>query len=132
MTDQAIKRNAVARAICTACHENPDHPGDTGGNQYRWQDYLEAADAAIAAMTDEGNIALNRDGIVVKVGQVWRDLDKRMEGRHCKIIAVLDGRAHMNRCLPNGRVTTQAVTKVGILRMHRGSTGWALVSDVTG
>jgi len=52
MKDQAAKRIAVARAICTACHENPDHIGDAGGNQYRWQDYLVAADAAIAAIAD--------------------------------------------------------------------------------
>lgn len=44
------KREAVARAICAACHENPDHQGDARGNEFRWQDYLEPADAAIAAM----------------------------------------------------------------------------------
>ena len=53
MSDQAAKRIAVARAICTACHENPDHKGDAGGNQYRWQDYLDVADAAIAAMSGD-------------------------------------------------------------------------------
>ena len=52
MTVQSAKRISVARAICTACHENPDHIGDAGGNQYRWQDYLVAADAAIAAIAD--------------------------------------------------------------------------------
>lgn len=41
----------VARAICAECGENPDHKGDARGNQFRWQDYLSAADAAIAAMT---------------------------------------------------------------------------------
>ena len=40
----------VARAICKACEENPDHPGDARGNQYRWQDYVEVAKAAINAM----------------------------------------------------------------------------------
>ena len=129
MSDQAAKRIAVARAICTACHENPDHKGDAGGNQYRWQDYLDAADAAIAAMSGDDVPVLTKDGIAVKVGQVWKDLDKRMDDRHCKVIAVLQGRAHMNRCAPNGRVSTDAVTKVTIARMHRGSTGWVLVSD---
>jgi hypothetical protein len=124
------KRIAVARAICAACHENPDHQGDARGNEYRWQDYLDVADAAIAAMTDSGPTELTKDGVAVKVGQVWKDLDKRMSDRHCKVIAVLEGRAHMNRCAPNGRVSTDAVTKVAIARMHRGSTGWALVSDV--
>lgn len=46
--DQAqVMRNAVARAICAHCDENPDHRGDARGNEYRWQDYLEVADAAI-------------------------------------------------------------------------------------
>lgn len=43
-------RERVARAICTACEENPDHRGDARGNDYRWQDYLETADAAIRAL----------------------------------------------------------------------------------
>lgn len=43
-------RERVARAICSACGENPDHIGDARGNQHRWQDYLPVADAAIAAM----------------------------------------------------------------------------------
>lgn len=130
MRASAEKRISVARAICTACDENPDHQGDAGGNQYRWQDYLDAADAAIVAMADAGTDALTKDGMVVKVGQVWKDLDKRMDGRHCKVIAVLEGRAHMSRCAPNGRASTDAITKVAIARMHHGSTGWALVVDV--
>lgn len=131
MTVQSAKRILVARAICTACQENPDHKGDAGGNQYRWQDYLNAADAAIAAMVDSESPEVTKDGIAVRVGQVWKDLDKRMDGRHCKVIAVVDGRAHMNRCAPNGRVSSDSVTKVAIARMHRGSTGWTLVGDVT-
>jgi len=42
-------RQAVARAICVACDENPDAMGDARGNEFRWQDYLDTADAAIAA-----------------------------------------------------------------------------------
>ncbi len=44
------QREAVARAICAACDENPDHVGDARGNGFRWQDYLKAADAAIAVI----------------------------------------------------------------------------------
>ncbi len=44
------QREAVARAICVACDENPDHIGDARGNACRWQDYLRAADAAIAVI----------------------------------------------------------------------------------
>lgn len=42
-------RERVARAICAGCEENPDHLGDARGNDYRWQDYLDIADAAIDA-----------------------------------------------------------------------------------
>lgn len=47
--DVEARRMAVARAICIACEEVPDHAGDARGNAFRWQDYLPAADAAIAA-----------------------------------------------------------------------------------
>jgi hypothetical protein len=40
----------VARAICTACEENPDHTGDARGNAFRWQDYADVAQAAIDAV----------------------------------------------------------------------------------
>lgn len=49
MTPNEI-RERVARAICTGCDENPDHRGDARGNDYRWQDYLEPADAALDAV----------------------------------------------------------------------------------
>jgi len=52
-TDVDIREQA-ARAICIACDENPDHRGDAGGNAWRWQDYLPAADAAIAALAGDG------------------------------------------------------------------------------
>lgn len=42
------EREAVARAICEACEESPYHQGDAQGNEYRWQDYLPVADAAIS------------------------------------------------------------------------------------
>jgi len=38
---------AVARAICLSCEENPDHQGDARGNKFRWQDYKDTAKAAI-------------------------------------------------------------------------------------
>jgi len=40
----------VARAICMACEENPDHIGDARGNEKRWQDYIPVAEAAIEAL----------------------------------------------------------------------------------
>lgn len=42
---------AVARAICVACEENPDRRGDARGNKYRWQDYRDVALATISAFT---------------------------------------------------------------------------------
>lgn len=39
----------VARVICEGCEENPDHKGDARGNEYRWQDYVDVAVAAITA-----------------------------------------------------------------------------------
>ena len=44
------KIERVARAICVACEEYPDHRGDARGNKYRWQDYKEVAEAAIRAV----------------------------------------------------------------------------------
>ena len=41
---------AVARAICVACGDNPDHQGDARGNDFRWQDYRDTALAAISTI----------------------------------------------------------------------------------
>lgn len=71
-----------------------------------------------------------KDGVLVKAGQVWRDLDKRMGNRHCKVDAVRDGKAVMFPCLPDGRILRSArSTTVSVSRMHKGSTGWELVLD---
>ncbi|MBN3776962.1 hypothetical protein G3O06_05175 [Burkholderia sp. Ac-20345] len=40
-------RERVAGAICSACGEQPMHQGDAAGNEYRWQDYLNVADAVL-------------------------------------------------------------------------------------
>ena len=42
----------VAIAICKACDEDPFHKGDARGNDYRWEDYLTIADAAMLAMKE--------------------------------------------------------------------------------
>lgn len=47
--DNDENRDRVARAICVACDENPDHAGDCRGNEFRWQDYRVIAQAAIDA-----------------------------------------------------------------------------------
>ena len=48
-------REALARTICASCDENPDDRGDARGNGYRWQDYLDCADAAIGVFPDSKN-----------------------------------------------------------------------------
>lgn len=76
---------------------------------------------------------ITKEDIEVKVGQVWRDLDKRMYSgnRHCKVMSVADGKALMKLCNSNGFVISERHVKVSVRRMHKGSTGWALVTDVT-
>ncbi|AWV05708.1 hypothetical protein DM992_40625 (plasmid) [Burkholderia sp. JP2-270] len=43
-------RAAVARAICAACGEEPEHPGDARGNGFRWQDYEHSAEAVLVEL----------------------------------------------------------------------------------
>ncbi len=78
---------------------------------------------------NERNLNTTREYVIVKVGQVWRDLDKRMNGRCCKIIAVHSGMATMANCSPNGDWPSSRHTHTLIRRMHKSSTGWALVLD---
>lgn len=59
----------VARAICQACEENPDHKGDAQGNAYRWQDYIPAA---IAAMRASGAYGEKHDHLAKEVA-AWRE-----------------------------------------------------------
>lgn len=59
------------------------------------------------------------DGVPVEVGQRWRNLDKREQGRGAKrVIFVGDGRAFFDG---------YPKRSVAIRRMHRHSTGWELV-----
>lgn len=70
------------------------------------------------------NENVTKEGIEVKVGQEWRDLDKRMEGRVCRVVDVADGKAKLQSI--HGSVPP---TRVSVRRMHKSSTGWALVDD---
>jgi len=65
-----------------------------------------------------------REGIEVKPGQVWRDLDKRMVNRTVRVHAIEDGYA-MAFVLVNGQAGKP--TRLAIRRMHKATTGWALV-----
>jgi hypothetical protein len=71
---------------------------------------------------------LTKEGIEVKIGQCWRDLDKRMNGRCVQVVDVVEGRAvvqHYSKF--TGATGTRR--KLSISRMHRHSTGWALVRE---
>lgn len=74
-----------------------------------------------------------KEGVIVEKGQVWRDLDKRMDNRHAKVEAVRDGKAIMYACTANGRIiNAMREIKVAIRRMHKSSTGWVVVSSENG
>lgn len=62
-----------------------------------------------------------REGIEVKPGQVWRDLDKRVK-RTVTVERVDNGRAYVTSS--NG-----AKSQIAIKRMHKTATGFALVSQ---
>lgn len=71
---------------------------------------------------------ITKEGIQVEVGQVWLDLDKRMDSRKRVVVTLEGDKAVM------GNPTIPSVPKVrlSIRRMHKGSTGWALVSKSEG
>lgn len=57
----------------------------------------------------------------VRVGDIWQDCDKRMNGRRCRVIAIENGKATMQH------VCGFPTTKVSLRRMYPHSTGWRLV-----
>lgn len=72
-----------------------------------------------------------REGIVVKVGQVWRDPDKR-NPRTCQVEFVSttpSGSFARMRRIDSLAPLRVKETRVNIARMHKGATGWALVSE---
>lgn len=70
---------------------------------------------------------ITKEGVTVEKDQVWRDLDKRMPGRHAKVESVSGGKAIMYPCTAAGHVLTNREIKVSIARMYKHSTGWELV-----
>ena len=61
--------------------------------------------------------------VQVKVGQVWKDNDKRSLGRELTVVEIAGDYA---KC----KATTGKVTRVRLSRFRPTSTGYALVSDV--
>lgn len=69
---------------------------------------------------------VTKEGIEVKRGQLWRDLDRRMTGRVCRVGEVARGKAQMFTMV-NGQAGKS--TTVSIRRMYKHSTGWQLVQE---
>ena len=46
-------REKLARAICLSCDDDPDGVIVVHGNDFRWQDYTDSADAAIREFNNE-------------------------------------------------------------------------------
>lgn len=71
---------------------------------------------------------ITKENIELKVGQVWRDLDKRMNGRERKIVAVVGkpGKVLMDEPAADF-INKFNPTWVSVARMYRHSTGWELV-----
>lgn len=72
-----------------------------------------------------------KEGIEVKAGQVWRDLDVRSGNgeRTVTVTAVGNGYAFVTTngaTKPNGKPYT---SRLSIRRMHKTTTGWALLSE---
>lgn len=65
---------------------------------------------------------VTREGVVVRPGQVWEDLDKRMKGRRVTVVDIKGGKAIVRDSI--GRTT-----RLSISRMHSHSTGFKLVSS---
>ena len=74
-----------------------------------------------------------REGIVVKAGQVWRDLDRRTQGprggERTGTITTVSARDGICIMSIDG-AQPYRTTRIQIRRMHKGATGWALVSEV--
>lgn len=63
---------------------------------------------------------VTKEGIEVRPGQVWRDLDKRMGGRTVVVMAVYSGKA---------TVKGVRASVLSISRMHKHGAGWELISE---
>ena len=81
------------------------------------------------------SIATNKHGIEVRKGQVWKDCDKRQEGRYLKVLEVvqhpLEVKAHCVACTSKGMsiVGPTRILKIRIDRMHKHATGYDLHID---
>lgn len=70
------------------------------------------------------------DGVVIEPGQVWRDNDKRTNGRRVRIIAV-GGTVHVARILADGSLGRSSYLSASRMRA-KSSTGFKLVEHPDG
>ena len=85
-----------------------------------------------AAPTQTGEKSMTSSAVVsavVTVGQVWKDLDKRMTNRHGKVVSIRGAKAVMSPCTEHGRVINAREIKVALARMNGKGSGWALVPE---
>jgi hypothetical protein len=73
---------------------------------------------------------------IVKVGQVWKDRDKRRLNRHLRVIEIPKdltapgARATLQPCKLNGQFISTRTTRILVSRMRPTSTEFDLVKDV--
>lgn len=63
-----------------------------------------------------------------EVGQIWRDMDKRMNGRHVKIVRVESPYVFVVTCAPDGSGPSSRETRLAMRRMYVHSTGFECIS----
>jgi hypothetical protein len=75
------------------------------------------------------NPNITKDGVEVRAGQIWRDLDKRESGRTIKVVSVAEGKALSRDHVKLTGFTCRMNRPISVRRMHKGGTGWELVSQ---
>ena len=85
--------------------------------------------ATIPRIMQTDNKNVTTEGVEIVIGQVWRDLDRRMGDRYCKVMSLYDGYAKMRRCTDAGTEFGTKDTRVAVRRMHKGAAGWELTSQ---
>lgn len=69
----------MARAICSACGEKPDHSGDARGNARRWQDYECIAQAVLAELQAAETGEPGRSSVVHLANVIARSCDEGLD-----------------------------------------------------
>lgn len=80
------------------------------------------------ATTTSPNPFVTKEGVLVEVGQIWRDLDKRMSGRTVKVVRLGNMSFEGSVRIRNAASEHGTERWLAVRRMHRGSTGWMLVT----